>query len=147
MRSGVSLPSAVANRQQLDACGLLRRPALVGVDVRRLCADDRSPAGQHREQTDDVGAGAVEHREGLHTRTEVLCAHLLQSGCVDVLAVGDLVSVVGVGDRREHLGVHTRVVVGGEAADAWCRAMGSRLQSGPTKNIGKHPIPPRPVSP
>ena len=46
------------------------------------------------------------------------CAtHLLQSGCVDVLAVGDLVSVVGVGDRREHLGVHTRIVVGGEATD------------------------------
>ena len=51
------------DREQLDAAGLLRCAALVGVDVRRLCADDRSPAGQHRQQSDDVGAGAVEHRD------------------------------------------------------------------------------------
>ena len=88
------------------------------MDVRRLCADDRSPAGQHRQQTDDVCAGAVEHRVGLDALAEVPCEHLTQAGRVHIVAVGDLVAAVGRGDRSEHLGVHTGVVVGGEAAES-----------------------------
>ena len=109
--------------------GLLRRSALVGVDVRRLCADDRSPPGQHRQQTDDVRPGAVEHREGLDALPEMPGAHLLQAGRVHVLAVGDLVAAVGGGDRSEHLGVHARVVVGGEAADGGVVECGHDVQS------------------
>ena len=61
--------------------------------------------------------GAVEDREGLDARAEVLGEDLLQALGVDVFAVGDLVAVVRGGDRGEDLGVHARVVVGGEAAD------------------------------
>jgi hypothetical protein len=106
------------DRQQLDACGFLRRSALVGVDVRRLGAHDCAPAWQHRQQTDDIGAGAVKDREGLSRCPEVPCAHLLQLRRIHVLAVGHLMAVVGVGDRGEHVWVDTRVVVGGETADA-----------------------------
>ena len=47
---------------------------------------------------------------------EVLGDHLVEPGGVDVLAVRGLVATVGLGDRGEHLGVHARVVVGGEVA-------------------------------
>ena len=40
----------------------------------------------------------------------------MQPGRVGVLAVGDLVAAVGVGERGEHLGVQAGVVVGREAA-------------------------------
>ena len=41
---------------------------------------------------------------------------VLQPRRVGVLAVGDLVAAVGLGERREHLGVQAGVVVGREAA-------------------------------
>ena len=125
----MSLPSARGDREQLDAAGLLRCSAFVGVDVRGLCADDRSPPGQHRQQPDDVRAGAVEHRVALDALTEVPCAHLLQAGRIHVLAVRDLVAAVGSGDRSENLGVHTRVVVRGEAADGGVVECGHGVQS------------------
>ena len=114
---GRELAVGRADREQLEAGDLLRCSALVGVDVGGLRADDRAPAGQHRRQADDVGAGAVEHRVGLGILAEVPCADLLQACTVGIFAVADLVAAVGGGDRVEHLGVHTGVVVGGEAAD------------------------------
>jgi hypothetical protein len=65
----------------------------------------------------DVRAGAVEHRVRLDALSQVLDEQLLQTLGVRVLAVRDLVALVGGGDGGEHLGVHARVVVGGEAAD------------------------------
>src|SRR5690606_2420644 len=65
-------------------------------------------------QGDDVGGGAVEDRPGAGLLAEVLPEHLLQRLGVDVVAVGDLVTAVGVGDGPEDLGVHTGVVVAGE---------------------------------
>ena len=104
------------DREQLDAGDLLGRAGLVGVDVRGLRADDGAPAREHRLQADDIRARAVEDREDLHALAEVLGEHLVQPCRVDVLAVGDLVAVVGGRDGVEDLGMHARVVVGGEAA-------------------------------
>ena len=147
------------DREQLDARDLLGRSAFVGVDVGGLGADDRSPARQHRHHSHDVRPGAVEHRIRGDTVTEVPDAHVLQAFGVHVLAIGDLVSVVGRGDGGKHFGVHTRVVVGGEAADAascngvtTVQSRSSSVSSctcspARTENIGKHPISPRPVCP
>ena len=86
-----------------------------------MCAVDAAITAPQRGSidcsADDVGAGAVEHRERLDALAEVLREDLLQARGVDVLAVGDLVAVVGGGDRGEHLGVDAGVVVGGEAAE------------------------------
>ena len=112
----MSLPSGVVDREQLEAGDLLGGAALVVVDVRGPGRDDRAPAGQHAGERDDVRAGAVEDRERLGLRAEVLAHDLLQALGVDVLAVGDLVAVVRGGDRGEHLGVHAGVVVAREAA-------------------------------
>ena len=101
--------------QQLDAGGLLGRAALVHVDVRGVRADHRAPAGQHGLEPDDVRPGAVEHRPHGGVLAEVLGHDLLEAGRVHVLAVGDLVAPVGLGDRREHLRVDAGVVVRGEA--------------------------------
>src|SRR5690606_26347098 len=90
--------------------------ALVDVDVGGGCRDHSAPARQHRLQGGDVRAGAVEHRERLHALAEVLREDLLQPLGVLILAVGDLVTVVGGGDGREHLGVDAGVVIGCEAA-------------------------------
>src|SRR5690606_20221253 len=102
--------------QQLEASDALGRAALVDVDVRGGCRDHGAPARQHRLQCGDVRAGSVEHRERLHTLTEVLREDLLQPLGVLVLAVGDLVTVVGSCDGSEDLGVDAGVVVGCEAA-------------------------------
>ena len=103
--------------QELDAGDPLGSAALVDVDVRGGCRDHGAPAGEHRLQPDDVRAGAVEDRERLDALAEVLDEDLLQPRGVLVLAVGDLVAVVGGGDRGEHLGMDAGVVVGGEAAE------------------------------
>jgi hypothetical protein len=103
--------------QELDAGDTLGSPGLIGVDVRGLGAHHRTPAGDHRLEPDDVGAGAVEHREHLNALTEVLGEHIVEPCGVDVVAVGDLVALVGRRDGVEDLGMHSRVVVGGEAAE------------------------------
>ena len=58
--------------QELDAGDPLGRAALVDVDVSGGCRDHGAPARQHRLQPDDVGSGAVEHRERLDAFAEVV---------------------------------------------------------------------------
>jgi hypothetical protein len=103
--------------QDLDPRDALGSAALVDVDVRGGCRDHRAPPRQHRLQPDDVRARPVEDGERLGVVAEVVAEHLLQSGRVGVLAVRDLVPVIGGGDGLEDLGVDARVVVAGEAAD------------------------------
>ena len=59
------LPVRCRHREELGADQLLRRAALVGVDVRGLGADDRLVPAQQQAQPEDVGAAAVQHQEGL----------------------------------------------------------------------------------
>jgi hypothetical protein len=104
------------DREQLEARDPLGCTVLVGVDVRGLGADDGAPARQHRLQAEHVGAGSVEDGERLGGLAEVRLHDLLQARGVDVFAVGDLVPLVGGGDRFEQQWMHTGVVVRGEAA-------------------------------
>ena len=96
---------------------LLGRSALVGVDVRGLGADDRPQRGSI-DCSPRTFAPVPLNTGNADAVPEVPAHDLLQALGVHVLAVGDLVPAVRRGDRREHLGVHARVVVGGEAADA-----------------------------
>ena len=86
--------------EQLQPTHLLRRAALVDVDVRGLGADHRLPPVGHRLQRDDVGAGPVEDGVRRRAAAEVRAEQVLQPRGVDVRAVADLVPAVGGGDRR-----------------------------------------------
>ena len=103
--------------EQLEAAHPLGRAALVDVDVRALGAHHGAPAPVHRLQRDDVRARAVEHRERLGGRAEVLADDALQVLGVGVVAVGDLVPAVGQRERGKHLRVNAGVVVTGKAAN------------------------------
>ena len=116
--SGVELAVGGRHREEFEAAHPLGGAGLVGVDVRGGGGDDGAPARQHGGERDDVRARAVEHRESLGGVAELGLDHLLQAFGVDVLAVGDLVATVRRGQRLEHLGVHSRVVVAREAAVA-----------------------------
>ena len=105
------------HREQLDPGHPLRCACLIHVDVGGGCRDHGAPAREHRLEPDHVRPGAVEHREGLHAFAEVLDEDLLQASGVVVLAVGDLMTGIGLGDGFEHLRVDAGIVVGGEAAD------------------------------
>ena len=113
---GGELAVGCRHRQQLEPRNPLGGGVLVGVDVGGLRADHRTPARQHRLETEHVGPGAVEDGKRLDAGTEVLGDHLLQARRVEVLAVGDLVPAVGRRDGGEHLGMDSRVVVAREAA-------------------------------
>ena len=117
MSSGVSLPFGVRTVSSLMPPTRSGAPP----SSELMCAVDALMTAPQRGSIDcsagDVGARAVEHREHLDALAEVLREDLLQPLGVDVLAVRDLVAAVGGGDGGEHLGVHARVVVGGEAAD------------------------------
>ena len=73
--------------------------------------------GHGRGERGDVRTRAIEYGEGLGIRSEVRLHDLLQSGGVDVFAVGDLVPAVGLGYCREDLRVSARVIVAGETTD------------------------------
>jgi hypothetical protein len=98
----------------LDPAERLGRAALVHVQMGALGADHALPGPQHRPQADDVGARAVEHREGDGVRAEVRLDRGLQARRPLVGAVGDGVALVGGGDRLQGLGQYGGVVVAGE---------------------------------
>ena len=85
-----------------------------------MCAVSAQTTAPHRGRTDcsDSTLAPVPLNTGNAVAWSPKCCgdHLLQPGGVDVLAVRGLVAAVGLGDRGEHLGVHPRVVVGGEVA-------------------------------
>ena len=76
---GVSLPSGVGTVSSLRPRDLLGRAALVHVDVGGVGADHGAPSASVIAcSDDDVGAGAVEDREGLGPLAEVAAEDLLQ---------------------------------------------------------------------
>jgi len=102
--------------EQLEAADPLGGAVFVSVDVRGGGCDDGTPAREDGCQRCDIRAGSVEDGKCLGLLAKVLLHDLLEAGCVDVLAVGNLVAAVGVGNRGEHLGVGPRIVVGSETA-------------------------------
>lgn len=100
---------------ELAARDPLGRPALVDVDVRAGGADDRLPRAAQRAQRQDVRGAAVEDEVRAGLLAEVLAQELLRARGPWIGAVGDGVLGVGGGDRGEHLGMRTGVVVRGKA--------------------------------
>ena len=113
---GCQLAVRGGDGEQFEARHPLGGAGLVGVDVRARRRHDGAPARQQAGERDDVGARAVEHGERLGTLAEVRADHLRNLGGVAVFAVGDLMTAVGGGERSQHLGVHTCVVVAREGA-------------------------------
>jgi hypothetical protein len=103
--------------QQLEPADALGCTALVGVDVRRRRIDDCTPSRHDAGQSHDVGARAVEDGVDLDLGPQEVAHGLDQPGGPVVLAVGRLVTDVGLRDRRQHLRMGPCVVVAGEAAD------------------------------
>ena len=68
-------------------------------------------------QGQDVGACAIEDREGFDAAAELLFQDLLEPGGVDVLAVGDLVASVGGSQSRQDLGVDSGIIVRRKASN------------------------------
>ena len=104
--------------QQLDPGEGLGRAALVDVQVRALGADHALPRAQHRAQADDVGARAVEDREGGGMLAEDGFDVGLQPRGGLVGAVGGGVAVVDGGDGVQRLGQDGGVVVAREGSHA-----------------------------
>jgi len=102
--------------QQLEPAHPLGRAAFVHVDVCTLGANHRTPSIGNRLKRNDVGAGPVEYRECLPGCAEVLLDDPLQVLGVDVIAVRDLVPVVGEGQGGKHLGVNPGVVIARESS-------------------------------
>ena len=103
--------------QQLQPADPFGGTVLIGVDVCRPGGNHRTPSRQHAGERRDVCTGAIEHREGLSLLTEVRLEDFLQPDRINILAVGDLVAAVGIGDGGEHLGVYACVVVARESAE------------------------------
>jgi len=114
--------------QQLGPEDPLGSPALVGVDVRRLRANDRLVPGEQQTEPEDVRAAAVEHEVHLALRVgepPQLAGRPLGPG---VSSVGDRVPGVGLHDGAHDGGVRPGVVVAAETLSC-CRH--------------GHPFPPR----
>ena len=111
------------------------RAALVGVDVRRLGADDRLVPAQQQAQPEDVGAAAVQHQEGI-----VGAEGLAQPGGgllgPRVGAVGNRVARVRVRDRAQDRRMNARVVVAAEAL-GMCHAHEPKT---PAVRLGQQPV-------
>src|SRR3546814_7164314 len=94
----------------------------------RVGGDDRLPRLQDGGQPHHVGAGAAPAREALHWRTEALAQRLLGPAGPLVLPVGEGGTLVGRGQRLDHLRRHTGGVVTGEGRQRW---LGQRSGHGP----------------
>lgn len=86
------------------------------MDVRGRAADDGTPARHERGEGEHIGARTVEDGVHLGVLAELLPHHLAEALGVLVFTVGDLVALVGLGQSRQHLGVHAGVVVARETA-------------------------------
>ena len=122
-----------AHRDQLGAEQALGGAALVDGDVRGLRADHVLPRVQGEPEADEVGAGAVEDERDLGVPAEVRPHRRDRAVGDGVGPVRGRVSGVGIGDRRQHLGVHAAVVV---AAEAVHHRDASRARGVPRRHAG-----------
>ncbi len=104
-----------------------------------MCAVDAQITAPQRGSSDcsDRTFAPVPLKTGKHSMpgAEVLFHHILQPCRVVVLAVGDLVAVVGRGEGREDLGVDAGVVVGGETADGGVVEPWPRCRQGQSSTV------------
>ena len=116
------------NCPQLEARHLLGSTALVGVDVRGVCANHGLPALGRRRKRNHVSAGAVEYRVDRGLATELFLHNLQQFVGHGVCAIGPLVPLVYRPNGLENLRVHARIVVAGKTAPDLSLNHGSNLR-------------------
>ena len=104
------------HRQQAATHHPLRRPALVHVDMRRLGTHHRLVASAHGVDAQHVGPRAVEHQVYPRLLTEGLLEQALQPPRIFVVAVSQRMVAVGLRQRLQHLGTHSRVVVASKSS-------------------------------
>ena len=102
-------------RDQLASRMLLRRTALVGINVRVLAAQHRMVRPVDRLQAENIRASAVERKEDFDPRAKVLLEFRDRRTRVVVVAVRHHVTLVGACDRLKHLRMHSGIVIAGKA--------------------------------
>ena len=112
---GCELAARRGHGQQLGPEDALGRPALVGVDVRRLRADDGLMPAEQQPKPEYVRAAAIEDQVHLALRTSEPPQFASGSFGPRVRAIGDGIADVGVRDRAHDGGVYPGVVVAAEA--------------------------------
>src|ERR1700722_17402550 len=127
MAHGLQRDLAVPLRQRNQSAAgmLLRRAAFVGIDVGVGAAQYRVEGASQGLQPENIRAGAVERKKNGNVRAEMFFELLDRRRCVGIGSVGHHVTLVSPCNRRENLGVHTGIVVAGEAASR----MGKLLHS------------------
>ena len=111
-------PAAVAGQgEKFRAVGeKFRGPALVGLDVRHLVAEDRVVRLAHGGEGQRVGRRAIEHKKHLRRALEDLANQLAGPGRPRVVAIARLALLVGTSERFPGAGTHRGRVVAGKLA-------------------------------
>ena len=107
----------VRQRDQFAARVLLRRAALVGIDMGVIAAKHCVKRPVQCLQAQHVGAGAVEGKEHVNAGAEMLLKLRDRRAGVRIVSIGHYVALVGAGNRLEDLRMHSGIVVAGKTAD------------------------------
>ena len=118
MANGIErdLSVLMGQRNQFAAGESFGSPALVGIDVREVAAQDRVVGASERLQAQHVRSRAVKGEKYLDAGAEMLLQLCLRRGGVRIGAVAYHVPVVHLRDGCQNFRVDSGVVVAGKAA-------------------------------
>ena len=108
------------NCPQLETSHFLWCATFIRVNVGGVCTNHGFPAFCASLQRNHVGTGAIEDRKSLGVLTKLSAHQLLQTLSNAVFAIGNLVTRVHLGHRRQNLGMHPRIVIAREGARVYC---------------------------
>ena len=107
---------AGGNGNQFAAGEFFRRATLVGVDMSSLGADHSMVRAGQSFQAEAIGRGTVEDHKDFNIRPELALEFADRRLRPGVVPVADGVTLIGFGNRLQHFGMNSGIVVAGKAA-------------------------------